>query len=94
MTFRDGTSTDELAIGLQRGRISPHDVPPIRVFDVRDFRERPEQWENTSLEAYLGAMAAWVQDMDGYYRKCGEKIPKHLTWKNLGEMLSAARIYE
>jgi hypothetical protein len=61
---------------------------------VRDFRERPEQWENTSLEAYLEAMAAWVQDMDGYYRKCGERVPKHLTWKNLGEMLLAARIYE
>ena len=61
---------------------------------VRDFRERPEQWENAGLEAYLEAMAAWVQDMDGYYRKGGEKVPQHLTWKNLGEMLLAARIYE
>ena len=32
-TFRDGTSIDELAIGLRSGRISPHDVPPIRVFE-------------------------------------------------------------
>jgi hypothetical protein len=61
---------------------------------VRDFRERPEQWENTSLEAYLEAMAAWVQDMEGYYRRCGEQVPKHLTWKNVGEILLAARIYE
>ena len=61
---------------------------------LRDFRERPEQWENASLEAYLEAIAAWVQDMDGYYLKGGEQVPKHLTWKSLGEILLAARIYE
>jgi hypothetical protein len=61
---------------------------------VRDFRERPEHWENASFEAYLETMAAWVQDRDGYYLKGGEKVPKHLTWKNLGEILLAARIYE
>jgi len=61
---------------------------------LRDFRERPEQWENVSLEAYLEAIAAWVQDMDGYYLKGGEKVPKHPTWKNLGEILLAARSYE
>jgi len=30
-TFRDGTSIDELAARLQSGRISPHDIPAIRV---------------------------------------------------------------
>lgn len=61
---------------------------------VRDLRTCPEQWENTSLEAYLTAMAAWVQDMDGYYRNRGEQVPQHLTWKHVGEILLAARIYE
>jgi hypothetical protein len=61
---------------------------------ARDIRERPEQWENTSLESYLEAIAAWVQDMNGYYLKCGEKVPQHLTWKHVGEILLAARIYE
>jgi len=61
---------------------------------LRDLRECPERWENASLEAYLEAMAAWVQDMDGYYRNRGEKVPKHLTWQHLGEILLAAGIYE
>jgi hypothetical protein len=33
---------------------------------VRDLRACPERWENTSLDAYLAAVAAWVQDMEGY----------------------------
>ena len=60
---------------------------------VQDLRTCPERWENTSLEAYLAAMAAWVQEMDGYYRNRGETVPQHPTWKHLGEILLAARIY-
>lgn len=61
---------------------------------VRDLNTCPERWENTSLEAYLAAMTAWVQDMDGYYRNRGEAVPQHLTWKHMGEILLAARLYE
>jgi hypothetical protein len=61
---------------------------------VQDLRTRPERWENASLDAYLAAIAAWVQDMEGYYRNRGETTPHHLTWKNVGEILLAARIYE
>ncbi|MGH8071837.1 MAG: DUF7660 family protein [Candidatus Entotheonellia bacterium] len=61
---------------------------------IRDLRTSPEQWENTSLEAYLAAIAAWVQDMDGYYRNRGEAAPHHPTWKHVGEILLAARVYE
>jgi hypothetical protein len=61
---------------------------------VRDLRQCPERWEITSLDAYLGAIAAWVQDMEGYYRNRGETPPQHPTWKQIGEILLAARIYE
>lgn len=61
---------------------------------VRDLRTCPERWENTSLEAYLAATAAWLQDMDGYYRNRGESIPAQPTWKHVGEILLAASIYE
>ena len=61
---------------------------------LRDWRQRPDQWENASLEAYLEAIAAWVQDMDGYEGRRGEALPKHLTWRHVGEILLAARIYE
>jgi hypothetical protein len=61
---------------------------------VQDLRTYPERWENTTLETYLAAIAAWVQDMDGYYRNRGEQAPQHPTWKHVGEILLAARIYE
>jgi hypothetical protein len=61
---------------------------------VQELRTSPGQWENTSLETYLAAIAAWVQDMDGYYRNRGEAAPQHPTWKQVGEILLAARIYE
>ena len=61
---------------------------------VRDLRTWPERWENTSLDAYLAAVAAWVQDMEGYYRNRGETVPQHPTWNHIGEILLAARIYE
>ena len=61
---------------------------------LRDWRQHPEHWENASLEAYLEAIAAWVQDMDGYHCNRGELMPAHLTWKSLCEILLAARIYE
>jgi hypothetical protein len=61
---------------------------------LRDRRQCPEQWENASLEAYLEAIAAWVKDMDGYFYNRNEPFPEHLTWRNLGEILLAARMYE
>jgi hypothetical protein len=33
---------------------------------VQDLRTCPERWENTSLDAYLAAIAAWVEDLEGY----------------------------
>ena len=60
----------------------------------QDLRTCPQRWENTSLEAYLAAMAAWLQDMDGYYHNRNEAAPQHPTWKHVGEILLAARIYE
>ena len=61
---------------------------------LQDWRQHPDQWENATLEAYLEAIAAWVRDMDGYYGSRGELLPKHLTWRKVGEILLAARIYE
>ena len=61
---------------------------------LQDWRQHPERWENANLEAYLEAIAAWVQDMDGYEGNRGKPFPKHLTWREVGEILLAARIYE
>jgi len=59
-----------------------------------DFRARPGDWENQAPDAYLEALAAWLEDMDGYYRNRGEAIPQEPSWKTLGEALIAAKVYE
>ncbi len=58
------------------------------------IRESPDTWENTDLERFLEALAAWVEDMDGYFENRGEPFPQTLDWKLLGKMLLAAKIYE
>lgn len=54
----------------------------------------PEEWENPTLSSYLDAMAAWIDDMDGYYANRGEAPPTDLTWGILRDILSAAKVYE
>jgi hypothetical protein len=59
-----------------------------------EFRRKPEEWENQDLSSYLEAMAAWVDDIDGYFRNRGEAVPVQPTWKTLGQILLAAKVYE
>lgn len=56
--------------------------------------EEPAAWENQDLGAYLNAVAAWAEDLDGYYLSRGEAIPAQPSWKLLGQILAAARVYE
>lgn len=60
----------------------------------RDLREQPEDWENPTLERFLAAIAAWTDDMDGYFANRGEPVPLHPSWRMLGELLLAAKYYE
>ena len=53
-----------------------------------------KDWENEDLPSFLEAMAAWIEDMDGYYKNRGEPIPSQPSWKTIGEILKAATIYE
>jgi hypothetical protein len=79
----------------QAEKIQTHDDLALFIQHlIQDFRTCPEQWENNTLDAYLEAIAAWVKDMDGYYRNRGDTAPQHPTWRHVGEILLAARIYE
>jgi hypothetical protein len=60
----------------------------------RDLETNPERWENTTLDRYLGALASWLEDADGYYLNRGETPPTSPSWKTIAEMLNAAGVYE
>jgi len=54
---------------------------------LADLKKNPETWENPSLEAFLEAMAAWVEDW-------GRKHNPPPSWEFIIQMLTAAKIYE
>jgi len=61
---------------------------------VKDLKENPDGWENRDLPGFLEALGAWVDDMNGYYQAKGGAIPLQPSWKMLGEVLLAAKVYE
>ena len=58
------------------------------------LKEKPDEWDNPDLDSFLEAAAAWVEDMEGYYKGKGEAVPNQPAWKTLARILLAARIYE
>lgn len=59
-----------------------------------ELKSHPETWENPDLSSFLNAMAAWVQDMDGYYLNQKKEFSEDQSWKTFAEILYSARIYE
>lgn len=60
----------------------------------RDLKTNSKEWENATLARYLTALASWVEDSDGYYRNHGMDPPRAPSWRNVAEMLVAAKMYE
>ena len=59
-----------------------------------DLLSNPQEWENASLDRYLMALASWLEDCPGYYERAAADAPASPSWKNVAEMLIAARDYE
>jgi hypothetical protein len=60
-----------------------------------DLENSPETWGKRDLDSFLGALAAWTEDMDGYYQNVlGRQVPEQRTWRTFGEILAAAKMYE
>lgn len=51
-------------------------------------------WENSSLESYLEALGAWVDDLEGFRLNRGEAVESTPSWRLIAEMLLAATVYE
>ncbi|MEV0642842.1 hypothetical protein AB0I77_49670 [Streptomyces sp. NPDC050619] len=61
---------------------------------LSDLQNRPEEWENDTLDRFLEAWAAWVEDLPGWYANRGEGMPDQPDWNLLASMVMAARVYE
>ncbi len=60
-----------------------------------DLDEHPEEWENSDLHTYLGALAAFLGDAHGYYRNRKEDADADLpSWRLLADSLQAASVYD
>jgi hypothetical protein len=60
----------------------------------QDAVTHPEEWQNKTLDEFLEALSAWVHDMDGYYKNNNQPVPTSPDWKNVAEMMLAAKFYE
>jgi len=60
----------------------------------RDYDRDPESWENADLMSFLEALAAWTEDMPGYFANRGQDIAEVPPWRLIATMLLAARSYE
>jgi len=62
---------------------------------LQDLTAHEDSWENPTLKRYLAALAAWTQDMEGYFQNIHRtSVPTEPSWKLIGYMLLAASIYE
>jgi len=59
-----------------------------------DFKTKPIEWENATLERYLAALASWLEDSAGYYRAMDGAEPAVPSWRTVADMLIAAKMYE
>lgn len=59
-----------------------------------DCQRRSNEWENKTLEQFLGGLAGFANDMKGYYKNMGEEVDvEQITWRMAAQMLLAATVY-
>lgn len=62
---------------------------------LNDLLKNRQGWENTTLEHFLEAMAAWAEDGSQYY--AGRSLPEppvEGNWQAIVDIMMAARVYE
>jgi hypothetical protein len=73
---------------------SPHDLAEFIRLLRQNYVDNPQSWENDNLSAYLDAMAAWVDDSEGYFKNHSQPLPDPEMWKLIALVLYAATMYE
>ncbi|MFJ9929095.1 hypothetical protein ACIRU5_24085 [Streptomyces misionensis] len=60
----------------------------------RSHAEDGSSWENPDLPSFLEALAAWIDDADGWYGNTGRELPPGGDWTFFARALQAAVVYE
>ncbi|MFF9001622.1 hypothetical protein ACF1GW_06820 [Streptomyces achromogenes] len=60
----------------------------------RSHAEEGSSWENADLPSFLEALAAWIDDADGWYGNTGRDLPPGGGWTFFARALQAATMYE
>jgi hypothetical protein len=60
--------------------------------DLADTGAR--EWENPTLESFLGALEGFLRDIPGYFANRGEPVPAQPDWALFARILVAATGYE
>ncbi|WP_204015682.1 DUF7660 family protein [Sphaerimonospora thailandensis] len=84
---------NELGDGLEEVRARGDLVQFIQGLRL-NLREDSSSWENVSLDGYLEAMSAWLEDLEGLMNNKGHPVPENPSWALIAEMLQAAAVYE
>ncbi|WP_330467054.1 hypothetical protein OG547_17595 [Streptomyces longwoodensis] len=56
--------------------------------------EEGHSWENADLASFVKALAAWIDDAEGWYGNAGRDLPANGDWSFLARALQAATTYE
>jgi len=60
-----------------------------------DLKQNPDAWENQDLHTFLGALARFLNDAQGYYRNARLDINADVpSWRLLADSLQAASVYD
>jgi len=64
------------------------------IFELLDDNDAVK-WDNDTAYQYLQAVAAWLNDCDGYYKNTGQNIDtSQASWQLFADALQAGAIYE
>jgi hypothetical protein len=79
---------------LDRSRVQTRKEFIDLIFELLDENDAVE-WKNETAYSYLQALAAWLEDADGFYQNIAEtQDPNTASWQVFADAIQAAKNYE
>jgi hypothetical protein len=61
----------------------------------QDYLSNPDSWENKTLPAFLEALSAYTEDIQGYYDNIKQNVnADQPNWQTFADIFKGATIYE